>query len=75
MTLEELDVLLAKTLDFTTFENIDTINGIQVANASPSTKNIARIAVAVDASVPVIRAAAACKANMLLVHHGLFLGA
>lgn len=74
MILEELDFLLAKMLDFDAFQNIDTINGIQVANAASSTKKIERIAVAVDASIPVIRAAAACNANMILVHHGLFWG-
>ncbi len=74
MTLEEIHALLSKTLDFQAFKDIDTINGIQVANASPSKKNIARIAVAVDASVPIINAAATHNVDLLVVHHGLFWG-
>ncbi len=75
MTLEKLDSLLSNVLNIDTFQDIDTINGIQIANASPSTKDIARIAVAVDASIPVIDAAASHKVDLLVVHHGIFWGA
>ena len=44
------------------------MNGIQVEHAGPVT----RCAVAVDASLQTIEAAIAAKANLLLVHHGLY---
>ena len=43
-------------------------NGLQVEN--PGT--VTRIAAAVDASVATVRLAAAAKADLLVVHHGLF---
>ncbi len=45
-------------------------NGLQVQGAD----GVARVAFAVDASVKTIRAAAAGKASMLVVHHGLWWG-
>lgn len=44
------------------------LNGLQVANSGMVT----RVAVAVDASLASIRAAADVGANLLIVHHGLF---
>ncbi|MBC8089412.1 MAG: Nif3-like dinuclear metal center hexameric protein [Phycisphaerae bacterium] len=44
------------------------LNGLQVANSG----NVTSIAVAVDASLASIRAAAGCGADLLIVHHGLF---
>ncbi len=46
------------------------VNGVQVEHRGP----VKRIAVAVDTSARIIRAAADADANMLLVHHGLFWG-
>ena len=46
------------------------MNGVQVEHDGP----ITRCAVAVDASLQTIDAAIACKANLLIVHHGLFWG-
>jgi dinuclear metal center YbgI/SA1388 family protein len=46
------------------------MNGVQVEHNGPVT----RCAVAVDASVQTIDAAAALSANLLVVHHGLFWG-
>jgi dinuclear metal center YbgI/SA1388 family protein len=46
-------------------------NGLQVENSG----KITRIAAAVDASLATVRLAAQAKANLLLVHHGLFWGA
>ncbi|MBU6411640.1 MAG: Nif3-like dinuclear metal center hexameric protein, partial [Verrucomicrobia bacterium] len=43
-------------------------NGLQVAN----TGGVGRIAAAVDASLATIKLAVAAKADLLLVHHGLF---
>lgn len=44
------------------------VNGLQLENAGP----VPRIVAAVDASLPVIEAAAAGGAGLLLVHHGMF---
>ncbi|MEO7995941.1 MAG: Nif3-like dinuclear metal center hexameric protein [Gemmatimonadaceae bacterium] len=46
------------------------LNGLQVANSG----RVTRVAVAVDASLASIHAAAAVGANLLIVHHGLFWG-
>jgi len=46
-------------------------NGLQVANRGRVTK----LAAAVDASLATVRLAVAAKADLLLVHHGLFWGA
>jgi dinuclear metal center YbgI/SA1388 family protein len=43
-------------------------NGLQVENRG----SVTRIAAAVDASLATVRLAAAAKADLLLVHHGLF---
>lgn len=43
-------------------------NGIQIENSG----QVRKIAAAVDSHLPVIAAAVACKADLLLVHHGLF---
>jgi hypothetical protein len=45
-------------------------NGLQVENNGAVT----RIAAAVDATLATVRLAAAAKADLLLVHHGLFWG-
>lgn len=44
------------------------VNGLQLANAG----QIGRIVAAVDASLPVIQAAAEGGAGLLIVHHGMF---
>lgn len=46
------------------------LNGLQVANRG----HVTSIAVAVDASLASIQAAAKCGADLLIVHHGLFWG-
>jgi dinuclear metal center YbgI/SA1388 family protein len=46
------------------------VNGLQVANSGA----VARIAAAVDASLATAKLAIAAKADVLLVHHGLFWG-
>jgi len=45
-------------------------NGLQVENRG----NVTRVAAAVDASLATARLAAAARADLLLVHHGLFWG-
>lgn len=44
------------------------VNGLQLENAG----RVTRIAAAVDASLPVVEAAVAAGADLLLVHHGMF---
>ncbi len=44
------------------------VNGLQVENSG----NVTRIAAAVDASLATIRLAIAARADLLIVHHGLF---
>ena len=46
-------------------------NGLQVQNRG----TVTRIAAAVDASLATVKMAAAAKADLLIVHHGLFWGA
>jgi len=51
------------------FQDYDgAANGLQVENRG----SVARIAAAVDASLATVRLAAAAKADLLVVHHGLF---
>lgn len=47
-----------------------SLNGLQVEGR----KQLKNIALAVDASLETFHAAAACNADMLIVHHGLFWG-
>ncbi len=44
------------------------VNGLQLANGGTVTK----VAAAVDASLPVVQAAVAAGADLLVVHHGMF---
>jgi dinuclear metal center YbgI/SA1388 family protein len=46
------------------------VNGLQLANSG----TVSRVAAAVDFSLDTVRAAVATKADMLLVHHGMFWG-
>jgi len=46
------------------------VNGLQAANRG----NVTRIAAAVDASLATVKLAIAARADLLLVHHGLFWG-
>jgi dinuclear metal center YbgI/SA1388 family protein len=47
----------------------NALNGLQISNRSGS---VMRVASAVDACLPVIRAAVEADADLLIVHHGLF---
>jgi dinuclear metal center YbgI/SA1388 family protein len=57
---------LLKTSEFTDWPG--AVNGLQVQNSG----NVMRIAAAVDASLATVRLAIRDKANLLIVHHGLF---
>jgi dinuclear metal center YbgI/SA1388 family protein len=62
---EHLDTIL-RTADVPDYPG--ALNGVQVENSAP----ITRVAVAVDASLCTIQGAIDAKANLLIVHHGLF---
>ena len=65
------DIVSALDAELRTSEIPDypgAVNGLQVANNG----KVERVAVAVDASHAAINAAISERANMLLVHHGLF---
>lgn len=67
------DVVRALDTELRTLDVPDSsvaFNGLQVANSG----RVTRVAVAVDASLAAIRAAADARANLLIVHHGLFWG-
>ena len=70
-TLSELAIYMDELLqpaDFADWTN--ALNGIQFENRQP----IRGIAAAVDLSRPTIEGAVAARANLLLVHHGMFWG-
>lgn len=65
------DVVAALDLELRTSEIPDfsgAINGLQVANDG----HVTRVAVAVDASMAAVVEASVLKADLLIVHHGLF---
>lgn len=72
MNSTRLDVLvkhcdtLLRTREIGDYDGV--VNGLQVQNSGV----ITRIAAAVDASLATIRMAVAAKADLLIVHHGLF---
>lgn len=73
MTLADFDTWARSFLDIDSLRQIDdSLNGIQVG-CSPS-KEIRKLAVAVDACVESIRRASDAGADMLFVHHGMFWG-
>lgn len=57
---------LLRTAEFTDYEG--AVNGLQVENND----QVTRIAATVDASLATIKLAIAAKADLLIVHHGLF---
>ncbi len=74
MTLHELDEYFQSFLNFELYCKDPSKNGIQVQNAKPQTEAITKIAFAVDACTESIKKAIEQKAQVLVVHHGLFWG-
>lgn len=74
MTLNQLDTYFNSFLKKEEFAPDPSHNGIQVQNSSPDTKEIKKIAFAVDACLDTIMEAAKIHADMLFVHHGIFWG-
>ena len=67
------DRLVSYLNDYLSIKDIpdSSLNGLQVQGGT----RVSKLAFAVDASVQTIRTAARFKADMLIVHHGLFWGA
>ena len=74
MTLHELDLYFNSFLKKEDFLSDPSRNGIQIANSAPESKQITKVAFAVDACEATARQAAQAGAQLLFVHHGLFWG-
>lgn len=70
MKLEKIVAALDKLLEVDKFDDVSN-NGLQIANSS---REVKRVAFAVDASLKSVRAAAKAGAQLLVVHHGLSWG-
>jgi len=70
-TTADLDSFFRGFLDFPGFSGDAALNGIQVDNDGSAVR---KIAFAVDAAMETFEQAAAVKADMLFVHHGIFWG-
>lgn len=68
--LTDITAWLDRTLRVADFDDVSN-NGIQVARGGD---DVRRVAVAVDASVRAVAAAAGCGAGLLVVHHGISWG-
>lgn len=74
MTLTELYQYFNSFLHKEDYESDVSLNGIQISNSAPDTKEIKKVAFAVDACEESALKAAECGADVLFVHHGLFWG-
>ncbi len=74
MTLNELDAYFNSFLKKENYSNDVSLNGIQIENSAPDSKQIKKVAFAVDACKETALKAAQIGADVLFVHHGLFWG-
>lgn len=74
MTLNELDFYFNSFLKKENFSHDVSLNGIQIENSAPDSKQIKKVAFAVDACNETVERAAKIGADVLFVHHGLFWG-
>jgi dinuclear metal center YbgI/SA1388 family protein len=74
MTLNQIDEYFRSFLKIEDFPSDVSQNGIQIQNSSPNTKEITKVAFAVDACEQTALAANDAGAQLLFVHHGLFWG-
>ena len=74
MTLNEFDNYINAFLRKEDFAADISLNGIQIQNSAPDSKQIKKVAFAVDACEATAKAAAEQGADILFVHHGLFWG-
>lgn len=74
MTLQELDTYFRSFLKIENFSTDPSLNGIQIENSDPCTKEIKKVAFAVDACQATFDRAVQLHADLLFVHHGIFWG-
>ena len=74
MTLVEINNWFNSFLKKEDFPSDISLNGIQIQNSEPESKQIKKIAFAVDACEETAKKAAEAGADLLFVHHGLFWG-
>lgn len=74
MTLNELDKYFRSFLKIEDYMADVSKNGIQIQNSAPDSREIKKIAFAVDAVAETANKAAELGADLLFVHHGLFWG-
>ena len=74
MTLNELSNYFDSFLHLADFKNDVSLNGVQIQNSAPDSKQITKIAFATDACEATAEKAAELGAQLLFVHHGLFWG-
>lgn len=74
MTLNELDSYFNSFLKRENFRGDPSLNGIQIQNSAPDSKEIKKVAFAVDACEATALIAAREGCDLLFVHHGLFWG-
>ena len=74
MTLVEINNWFNRFLKKEDFPSDISLNGIQIQNSEPESKQIKKIAFAVDACEETAKKAAEAGADLLFVHHGLFWG-
>lgn len=74
MTLNELCNYFNSFLNIENYCSDPSDNGLQVQNSSPDSKQIRKVAFAVDACQESIDKAVAANAELLFVHHGLYWG-
>ena len=75
MTLNEINDWFNAFLKKEDFPGDPSRNGIQIQNSAPDSKQITKVAFAVDACEATALAAAKAGAQVLVVHHGLYWGA
>jgi len=74
MTLTEFNDYLNQFLKKENFPSDPSLNGIQIQNSAPDSKEIKKVAFAVDACEATAKKAAELGADVLFVHHGILWG-
>ena len=74
MTLNELSSFFNSFLKNEEYDRDISLNGVQVQNSAPDTKEIKKVAFAVDACLETIKRTIQADAQLLFTHHGIFWG-
>lgn len=74
MTLNEFNIYLNSFLHNENYLNDVSLNGIQIQNSLPNSKQIKKVAFSVDACVSSCKEAFLQKADVLVTHHGILWG-